>query len=51
MYHSITWGKNLMGGYASQLNAEERWQLVYYIQKLGKVGAFAEKTEATVAAK
>ncbi len=50
MYHSITWGKNLMGGYASQLNAEERWQLVYYIQKLGKVGAFAEKTEATVAA-
>lgn len=49
MYHSITWGKNLMGGYASQLNAEERWQLVYYIQKLGKVGAFAEN--ATVAAK
>jgi mono/diheme cytochrome c family protein len=42
MYHSITWGKNLMGGYASQINAEERWQLVYYIQKLGKVGAFAE---------
>ncbi len=48
MYHSITWGKNLMGGYASQINAEERWQLVYYIQKLGKVGAFAENT--TVAA-
>lgn len=44
MYHSITWGKNLMGGYASQVTAEERWQLVYYIQKLGKVGAFAENT-------
>jgi mono/diheme cytochrome c family protein len=42
MFHSITWGKNLMGGYASQVTAEERWQLVYYIQKLGKVGSFAE---------
>ena len=46
MYHSITWGKNLMGGYASQVSPEERWQLVYYIQKLGKVGPFAESVAA-----
>ncbi len=42
MFHSITWGRNLMGGYASQMSAEERWAVVYYIQRLGKVGPFAE---------
>lgn len=41
MFHSITYGKNLMGSYSSQLNAEERWKVIYYIQKLTKIGRFA----------
>lgn len=34
IFHSITYGKNSMGAHASQLTAEERWKLVYYVQKL-----------------
>jgi len=34
MYHSITYGKNLMGSHASQLNAEERWKIIHYVRKL-----------------
>lgn len=34
IFHSITYGKGLMGQHASQLNQEERWKLVYYVQKL-----------------
>lgn len=33
MYHSITYGKNLMGSYASQVTPEERWAAIYYIRK------------------
>lgn len=32
MYHSITYGKNLMGSYASQVTPEERWAVIYYIR-------------------
>ena len=32
MFHSITYGKGLMGAHASQLNKEERWKLVHYIR-------------------
>ena len=34
VYHTIYYGKNLMGSYASQLNEEERWQVAAYVQKL-----------------
>ncbi len=34
IFYSITYGKNLMGSHASQLNSEERWKLVHYVQKL-----------------
>ena len=34
IFHSITYGKNMMGQHASQLNQEERWKLVYFVQKL-----------------
>ncbi len=43
MFHSITYGKNLMGAYASQVNPEDRWKVIYYIQKLSGVGRFAEE--------
>ncbi|MFM8709996.1 MAG: c-type cytochrome [Sphingomonadales bacterium] len=32
MFHSITYGKNLMGGYGSQLSSKQRWEIVAYIQ-------------------
>ncbi len=49
MFHSITYGKGMMGSHASQLSADERWQIIYYLQKMVKVGDFAqgEKPEAT----
>jgi len=34
MFHSVTHGKNLMGGYSSQLNQEERWQVISYIKDM-----------------
>jgi mono/diheme cytochrome c family protein len=37
MFYSITYGKNLMGGYASQLDAKQRWMVIHYIKvKQGK---------------
>ncbi len=32
VFHSITYGKNQMGGYASALNNRQRWMLVSYIR-------------------
>lgn len=48
IFHSITYGKNSMGSHASQLNAEERWKLVAYVQKLQgpKETAVADSTAA-----
>ncbi len=34
MFHTITYGKNLMGAHSSQLNAEERWTVIRYVQTL-----------------
>ena len=34
MFHSITYGKGLMGSHASQLTQEERWKIIHYVQKL-----------------
>jgi mono/diheme cytochrome c family protein len=44
MYHSINYGKNNMGSYASQLDRKQRWQLVQYIRTL------QPKPEATATA-
>ena len=33
MFHSITYGKNTMGSYASQLNTEQRWMVIHYIKE------------------
>mgnify|MGYP000981237857 CR=1 FL=1 len=35
IFHSITYGKNLMGGYAAHVNADDRWKLICYIKELG----------------
>jgi len=36
MYHAITYGFNAMGGHASQINSEERWQIIMYVNELQK---------------
>lgn len=33
MYHSVIYGKNTMGSYASQLNVKQRWMVIAYIKK------------------
>jgi mono/diheme cytochrome c family protein len=50
MYYSITYGRNLMGSYASQLSPEQRWKIVYYIkskQNPTAVASTAVKTDST----
>lgn len=34
IYHTVYYGKNAMGSYASQLNDKERWEVVSYVLKL-----------------
>jgi mono/diheme cytochrome c family protein len=51
MFYSITYGRNLMGAYASQLTPKQRWEIIYYIKhKQGKVGAVAPATAAAAPA-
>jgi len=32
MFHSVTYGKNMMGSYASQLSPKQRWMVIAYIK-------------------
>lgn len=51
IFHSITYGKGLMGSHAGQLTQEERWKLVYYVQKLqGPKETAADSTKTPAAA-
>jgi mono/diheme cytochrome c family protein len=34
MFHSINYGKNNMGSYASQLDRKQRWMIIKYIRTL-----------------
>lgn len=34
MFHSITYGKNNMGSYASQLTRKQRWEVIKYVRTL-----------------
>lgn len=33
MFHSVTYGFNTMGSYASQLSTEQRWMVIHYIKE------------------
>lgn len=50
IFHSITYGKGLMGSHASQLSQEERWKLVYFVQKLQGPKDMPADSTKTVAA-
>ena len=53
IFHTLTYGKGMMGSHAGQLNKEERWLVTRYVQYLqngGKMpGAAAADTSATTA--
>jgi len=53
IFHSITYGKGLMGPHGLMLNQEERWKLVLYVQKLqnpnGAAPAVADTAVAVTA--
>lgn len=51
MYHSIHYGKNNMGSYASQLSRKQRWQMVQYIRLLQPKAAAPAAASAAPAAK
>jgi mono/diheme cytochrome c family protein len=44
MFHSVTYGKNSMGSYASQLSTKQRWQVIAFIKS--KQGGVAAKDSA-----
>jgi mono/diheme cytochrome c family protein len=47
MFHSVTYGKNMMGSYASQLSTKQRWMIIHYIKEKQKsAGSTASKTGA-----
>jgi len=47
MFHSITYGKGMMGSYASQVSPKQRWMIIHYIKN--KQGGGAAKPEAAAA--
>ncbi len=49
IFHTITYGVNLMGPHASQVNPEERWRIVQYVHELQK-GPAGAASDSTVAA-
>jgi mono/diheme cytochrome c family protein len=54
MFYSVTYGKNLMGGYAAQLDAKQRWMVISYVkskQSGGAPAAAPAAAESAVAAK
>jgi mono/diheme cytochrome c family protein len=55
MFYSVTYGKNLMGSYASQLSTKQRWMVIAYIKSkqaakaAASAPAAAPKTDSTAA--
>ena len=38
MFYSVTYGKNKMGSYASQLDTKQRWMVIAYIKSKQAAG-------------
>lgn len=53
MFYSVTYGKNTMGSYASQLNTKQRWMVIAYIKskQVKPVATTAAKTDSTAKGK
>lgn len=44
MFYSVTYGKNLMGSYASQITPHQRWMIISYIKHVQTPANAATKT-------
>ena len=51
MFHSVTYGKNNMGSYASQLDRRQRWMVIQYIKSVQKGSAAASVATDSTGAK
>jgi mono/diheme cytochrome c family protein len=49
MFHSVTYGKNMMGSYASQLSTKQRWEVIAYIKMKQSAGAAKDTVGAKTA--
>lgn len=47
MFYSVTYGKNLMGSYASQLSRKQRWKVIAYVKAKQQEGNKAAPVAAT----
>jgi mono/diheme cytochrome c family protein len=47
MYYSVTYGKNKMGSYASQLDTRQRWMVITYIKSKQATSKLATTTAAS----
>jgi mono/diheme cytochrome c family protein len=48
MFYSVTYGKNKMGSYASQLDTRQRWMVIHYIKsKQAEAKAGSSATDST----
>ena len=48
MFHTVTYGKNNMGSYASQLSRAQRWMVIQYVKsKQLKLSAAADSTKSS----
>ena len=51
MFHSVTYGKNMMGSYASQVSTEQRWMIIHYIKEKQTASASTPAAPAKDSAK
>lgn len=47
MFHSVTYGKNAMGSYASQLSTKQRWMVITYVKSKQGGGKGAASMDST----
>lgn len=47
MYHTLEFGKNMMGSHASQLTQAERWKIIMYVQTLQKLAGAPAAADTT----
>lgn len=46
MMYSVTYGRNLMGSYASQLSTKQRWMVIHYVKSMQPGGNVAAPVSA-----
>ncbi len=47
IFHTITYGINLMGSHASQINPTERWKIIMFVRSIMKGAAPVDNASAT----